>query len=692
MIPWSDTTKRRLGLVAIAAAMTMAVADIVISFSLGESADVAEMLVLTPAFGVVLVMSVLAVPGNGAVWAMIWAAVFGVASGLGDSVAVARSGITTAEVEQGLVNVAPSDLDTLSAAALAVALSLWLPSVFLLANHLLILFPSGSAGSVRWRWLAWVSALCMGLIVLATLLAVAPWVDRPYDEIYGNVMGAAGWLSNLMLVLMLIALAAIVHLIRRYRRSSGEEKLQYRWVTWALALQVLFIFSFGVVPSPGAEILGTVALALVPLSFGIAMTKYRLYDIDLVISRSLVFLGLAIFITAIYVTLVVGIGSLFSGSELWLSITATALVAIAFEPVRNRLQRWANRLVYGQRATPYEVLSDLTRQMAATETEEGLLDRMALRLADGTGADRAVVWTADGSVFTAVACEPASALPEDHLALEAIPGMVRPIEHDDELLGALSVETRRGEALTPTEIRLIEDLAGSAGLLMQRLRLDAELEEKARELMESRRRLVDAQDVERRRLEGELDQGAQQQAEELEVQVRVAAQRARQEGAEESATMIEQMAEEAQDAVDQIRSLAHGIYPPLLETEGLPAAVASLADRAPSDVHLDATVANRHSLAVEAAIYFCVAEALTNAVKYGTGPLTVAMSDANGELAFEVSDSGPGFDPTTVRRGAGLNNLADRLDALDGTLTIASTPGGHTTIIGRVQVSVPAAV
>jgi signal transduction histidine kinase len=269
---------------------------------------------------------------------------------------------------------------------------------------------------------------------------------------------------------------------------------------------------------------------------------------------------------------------------------------------------------------------------------------------------------------------------------------VRPIEHDQEVLGALSVETRRGEVLIPTEIRLVEDLAGSAGLLMRRLRLDAELKEKARDLVQSRRRLVDAQDVERRRLERELNQGAQKQAEELGAQVRVAARRARQEGADRSAPMIDQLVTEAQDAVDQIRSLALGIYPPLLEREGLTAAIAALTDQAPADVHLDATATDRHPLAVEAAIYFCTAEALTNAIKYGTGPVTVAVSDANGELAFAVSDSGPGFDPKTVRRGAGLNNLADRLDALGGALAIDSAPGRNTTISGKVPARATATV
>ena len=227
---------------------------------------------------------------------------------------------------------------------------------------------------------------------------------------------------------------------------------------------------------------------------------------------------------------------------------------------------------------------------------------------------------------------------------------------------------------------------------MRRLRLDAELEQKARELAESRRRLVDVQDVERRRLERELNEGAQQQVVALKLKLGLAARQAERDRSDKAAMMIEQMGVDAQAAIDQIRALAQGIYPPLLEAHGLAAALSTLARLAPMEVQVEATVTDRHPLAVEAAMYFCVSEALTNAAKHGEAPITVAMSDAGGEVAFEVSDSGPGFDPQTVRRGAGLNNMTDRLDALGGTLTVASYRGGPTTIAGRVPVSVPAAV
>ncbi len=689
MIPLSDTAMRRMGFGVIAVAMALAAIYVAMSISAGAIGDAAEMIILASAFGGVTAVSVRAVPRNGAVWALIWAAFFGVASQLGSRIGMSRTGFTGAMIEAGQVTVAPGDIDGLAAGALAISLSFWVPAAFLLANHLLILFPGGSAVSTTWRRVAWVSGLCMAAMVIPTLLGTAPWVATPYSVIYGNEMGPAGVLSMLMLVPMAVALAALVSLIRRFRKSSGEERLQYRWVTLGVSLQVVTIFFFGLAPEP----IGTVALAAIPISFGIAITKYRLFDIDLVISKTLVFVGLAGFITAVYAGVVVGIGSLFEGTSVSLSVAAIALVAVVFEPFRDRLQRWVNRLVYGQRATPYEVLSDLTGRLAVAEMGEGLLDRMALRLAEGTGAERAVVWVAGIDGLGAAACQPASARPSEAVAgLAEIQGAVVPITRGDDVLGALSVEKPRGDGLNPTETRLIEDLAASAALFLARRRLDAELEEKARQLADSRRRLLSAHDVERRRLEQQLNEGAQQLVLALKLQLGLASQLAAREGSDRTAAMVTQMADEAQHAIDQIRALAYGIYPPLLEAEGLSAAVSALADLTPMGVRVDTNILGRHPLPTEAAVYFAISEAITNATKHATGPLSVRVSDADDALTFQVSDFGPGFDLDNVERGSGLTNMTDRLDALGGTLLIDSKPGGRTTIAGTLSVRTSAGV
>ena len=182
--------------------------------------------------------------------------------------------------------------------------------------------------------------------------------------------------------------------------------------------------------------------------------------------------------------------------------------------------------------------------------------------------------------------------------------------------------------------------------------------------------------------------GAQQQALALKVRLGVAQALAEQKGFTQLASLTGQMADEAQDAIEQIRSLAQGIYPPLLQSDGLQAAIPATAASSPMDVDVDVRLDGRHPMPIEAAVYFCISEALTNAAKHGEGPLSVSVSDAGGQLVFEVADCGPGFDPAAVERGAGLNNMSDRLDVLGGSVSIVSAPGSPTRVIGSVPVGV----
>jgi signal transduction histidine kinase len=366
-------------------------------------------------------------------------------------------------------------------------------------------------------------------------------------------------------------------------------------------------------------------------------------------------------------------------------MTATAVVAIAFEPVRARAQRLANRLVYGKRATPYEVLSELSRRLPDAEDEVGLLDRMAEQLALGTGAEPSAVWLAEGDSFERAASFPTDPADGESLRWTELPGHVVAIEHDAELLGALTVELPTGSALHPAELRLIEDLAGSAGLVVRKLRLDAELEATARDLESSRRRLVEAQDLERRKLERDLNDGAQQNVLGLKVKLALVARVAAEENSGRTAALLEQMTEDAQAAIVEIGDLAKGIYPPHLESEGLGGALRALAAGSAVDVDLVGKT-GRYPLEVEAAAYFCISEAMTNSVKHGTPPIRIEIEDDGGELAFSVSDEGPGFNQSETVQGVGLVNMADRIDSVGGQLSITSSTGGRTTVNARIPI------
>jgi signal transduction histidine kinase len=422
--------------------------------------------------------------------------------------------------------------------------------------------------------------------------------------------------------------------------------------------------------------------------------RYGLYDIDVFISRALVYGSLAVFITAVYVGIAVGIGTLVgSGGKpnLALSILATAIVAIGFQPVRERVQKVANRLVYGKRATPYEVLSQFSGRVADTYAADEVLPRMARVLQEGTGAESATVWLRGAAELRAAATFPETmtmpavvATTDGSLPLLGDATRAVEVRHQGELLGALSVTKRRGEGLTPIEQKLVDDLAHQAGLVLKNVGLSADLQVRLDELRASRQRLVQAQDLERRRLERNLHDGAQQHLVALKVKLGLAEMLLGRDPTKAMAT-LEQLKGDADEALETLRDLARGIYPPLLAEKGLVVALESQARKATVAVHVHADGVERYSQDVEATVYFCVLEALQNVQKYARASHVDVRLHGQGEaLTFEVSDDGVGFDTSIAKKGAGLTNMADRLDALGGSLTVTSSPNGGTTIGGTL--------
>ena len=341
-----------------------------------------------------------------------------------------------------------------------------------------------------------------------------------------------------ILTVIAVVGAAFVSLIVRYRYAGRDERQQIKWLAFVAALALVSqavafasLVACGCDNSPVANVafIGTEVAAFIgiPAAITIAILRYRLYDIDLIINRALVYGLIATALTAIYVGVVVGVGALVgsSGSST-LTIVAAVAIALLFQPLRRRAQRLANRLVYGDRATPYQVLSDFAERMAGTYALDDVLERMASILADGTGATRVDVWLRVGGELRPVAAWPADAPGLDPIALaagDALPAfdMTRAVavRHGAELFGAMTLIKPRNEPLTPTEDKLVEDLASQAGLVLRNARLAAELQESVDALRASRRRLVEAQDEERRKIERNLHDGAQQQLVALSVQL-----------------------------------------------------------------------------------------------------------------------------------------------------------------------------
>jgi signal transduction histidine kinase len=588
----------------------------------------------------------------------------------------------------------------------------------LLIAFLILVFPDGRLlPGRRWRWAAWVVSAATSVALVASSIAVTsqqlsprlPSVPNPAAvAALNNVTSGNGPINVGVLLLLVTVLAAVVV---RLRRSRGVERIQMRWFSYVAAASILVIVA-GFVVNTANETLGNNIsnvgfgfgfYLLVPATIGLAVMRYGLYDLDVFISRTLVYGSLAVFITAVYVGIAVGIGTLVgSGGKpnLALSILATAIVAIGFQPVRERVQKVANRLVYGKRATPYEVLSEFSGRVAETYAADEVLPRMAQVLQEGTGAESATVWLRGTEELRPAATFPNGvethiAVPMRNGTLPALGHATRSVEvrHQGELLGALSVTKRRGEALTPIEQKLVDDLAHQAGLVLKNVGLSADLQTRLDELRASRQRLVSAQDLERRRLERNLHDGAQQHLVALKVKLGLAELLLGRDP-EKAAETLEQLKSDADEALETLRDLARGIYPPLLADKGLVVAFESQARKATIPVRVESDGVARYTPDVEATVYFCVLEALQNVQKYAAATQVIVRLRAGTDparLTFEVEDDGTGFDAATVRKGAGLTNMNDRMDALGGTVQVISHQGAGTTVSGELPVQEPAA-
>jgi signal transduction histidine kinase len=572
----------------------------------------------------------------------------------------------------------------------------WVPIFGALLTYPFLLFPDGHLPSPRWRSVPW------AILVVTVLWSVAFALQgEDYTDALGrsvaNPYTPAGLVPffDVMRQVLAIAFIALIgicvaSLVVRFRRGTLEQRAQLKWLMFAGAVLVAFLaFPVEHGNEGPADVLLGIVLALIPVSIGIAVLKYRLYDIDVIINRALVYGALAAIITAVYVVIVVGIGSLIGSGDrpnVALSVTATAIIAVAFQPVRERIRHLVNRLVYGNRATPYEVLSEFADRASRAYEVDELMPRMARILAEGTGAARATIWVRVG-----LRLHPGGVWPTDSGQRHQVPisgdrlpdlpdtDRVVPVMHRGELLGALSVSKRRGEAVTPTEERLMADLASQAGFVLRNVRL-------IEELRASRQRLVAAQDEERRKIERNLHDGAQQQLVALSVQLNLLEGMIERDPAK-AKTLAGQLGSGVGAALEDLRDLARGIYPPLLADKGLREALESQIRRAALPVQIDVDGIGRYAPEVEATVYFCALEALQNVAKYaGATEASISLGESEGFLRFAVADDGAGFDAGSTSYGTGLQGMADRLDAIGGTLTVQSAPGRGTTVAGRVPV------
>ncbi len=579
---------------------------------------------------------------------------------------------------------------------------------------LLLIFPTGTVPSPRWRWAWWLWITGVVAASLASLLGVfdlnTPGLQNPIGvhgtdllQVLGNVGGIA---------LVAVVAVGIASLVARSRRGDAEVKAQVRWLALIGGLALVGFLLAGIGESIGGSSdapiaeLGWLVFILsliigVPAAVAISVLKYRLYEIDVVVSRAIVFGGLVLFITLVYAVIVAGVGAVIgSQQDRALSIAATIVVAVLFQPLRDRMRRFANRVVYGERATPYDVLARFSERVGGSYAAEDVLPRTARVIAEGIGAARVEIWLRLGDTLSRDATWPASDGGEAAVTVRAeeLPPLhadrTVAVRRQDRLLGAIAVTKPRNEPFTPQDVNLVDRLAEQSALVLANVGLTADLESRlamikrqAAALQASRQRIVAAQDEERRQLERNIHDGAQQHLVALAVKLRLAKATLAKDPAR-GQEMLVALREQADDALETLQSLSLGVYPPLLEDQGIAAALAAQYMRTHLPVHLATPDIGRYPIEIEAAVYFCVLEALQNAAKYADADrIDVILAEEDHAVTFEVRDDGSGFDTAADGNGTGLHGIRDRLAVFGGDASIASAPGAGTTVRGRIPIS-----
>jgi signal transduction histidine kinase len=445
-----------------------------------------------------------------------------------------------------------------------------------------------------------------------------------------------------------------------------------------------------------------------------------------VVRHALLLAGLVGVIAAVQLLVLLALGRLPTDEEravLLGSTIAAAVAALLYQPVRARLEGAADHVLGSRSAAPGDVLSALGVGLSrAVPLDELLLD-LAEALRRSLELEAVEVWTSSGGRLERTASDPARGrgtvsltpteqsviaragvsgparlavwLPELLRGRDDRPVRTAPMVDGDELLGlVLAQRAPGGRAFGELDEHILAEFARQVGLALRNVRLDSQLQasldevsRQTEQLRASRARVVSAADAERRRIERDLHDGAQQQLVALCANLRLARELAGSQSVE-VCKLLEQLGDDIEMALEALRELAHGIYPPLLADRGLAEALSAVAARAPVHTRLEAGVLSRYPPQVEATVYFCCLEALQNAGKHAgdAASATVRVVEKEGGLLFEVADDGAGFDPAAGGHGGGLTNMADRLGGIGGSLRIESSPGGGTCIAGAIPI------
>jgi two-component system, NarL family, sensor kinase len=549
------------------------------------------------------------------------------------------------------------------------AIHAWHPS-FTFLVFVLLLFPDGRLPSRRWRPIAWLSVVTALVGFASGMLESSfltdeinlPFVEPPVartDAVAGPVFGAFLPVNGALLIAALAAFAL------RLRRARGEERLQLQWFGYSVVVVILALpISLFLIGDGRAFAALT---PLVPLAAAFAVLKYRLYDIDVIVRRSIVYGALTLFVLVVYGGLVAVAESLSRERVgLALSVAAAAIVAIALAPLRERVQAAVDRLLYGERRDPYRVLSRLSRRLAAALAPEDVLPVVVETLAHALRLPYAAVELRD----------------EAGLHLEASYGGATakiermPLHYRGEVIGDLVLGMRAGEdEFAPADRRLLEDFARQAGVAAHSVAL-------TRALQRSRERLVTAREEERRRIRRDLHDGLGPALAAIALKLDGARADVARDTARVEAT-LSQLRDEAQRAIADIRRLVDGLRPPALDDLGLLGALREHVERLNGHVEFSLDLPTELPplpAAVEVAAYRIALEAVTNVTRHAQATACTVRVSVNGALELEVRDNGRGV-PARHPSWVGFASMRERAAELGGVLTVEDEDRRGTRVI-----------
>jgi signal transduction histidine kinase len=548
----------------------------------------------------------------------------------------------------------------------------------------LFLFPDGRFVP---RWTRWVA-----------LVWIAWQLPKYWFPSWSSV-DLNSWPGWLLVAVWAVALSTVVYAqVYRYRRvSNAVQRQQIKWVVLGISAAVLtfIVINFTLtVLAPAPTSPGTLAtilvgyaliyaaMLLIPLSIGVAILRYHLWDVDLIINRTLVYGALTASVVILYMLVVGGLGVLLQvRGNLIISLLATGLAAVLFQPLRNRLQRSVNHLMHGERDEPYTVLSRLGERLESTLSPDAVLPTVVQTVKEALKLPYVAIELERDDTFETVASagEPA----QDPQRL--------PLVYGGETVGRLVVSPRAGDdAFTAADQHLLGDLAHQIGIAAHAVRLTDEALRLSADLQRSRERLVTTREEERRRLHRDLHDGLGPTLGSLALKLDVAGDLLERDPAAARA-LLGGLKTQAQSAVADIRRLVYALRPPALDDLGLLGAIDETAAQYTNNgLRVSVEAPGRLPplpAAVEVATYRIVQEALTNIVRHAEASecvIRLALDEAHRTLRLEIRDDGCGLPPER-RRGVGVASMRERAAELGGECVVESFPAGGT----RVRASLP---